>query len=112
VQTHGENRINETVMVAYRAGPGYSWNVQHLLVLKRVMVAASLPGTATLPFVIPSEAEGSAVRSTSNQRQMESPPSPFVIPSEAEGSAVLFFVLSHALCSHTDKAELSSIHQP
>ena len=45
-------------------------------------------GSATLPFVIPSEAEGSAVLSSTNQLLSGSATLPFVIPSEAEGSAV------------------------
>jgi hypothetical protein len=45
--------------------------------------------TFVFPFVIPSEAEGSAVLSATSPLFCGSATLPFVVPSEAEGSAVL-----------------------
>ena len=96
--------------------PGLPWRD-----LQSSQPAPNIDDSATLPFVIPSEAEGSAVLSTSTQhrRQRHSPlchpersrgicsplnqqsnlngsaTLPFVIPSEAEGSAVLSTSTQH-----------------
>jgi hypothetical protein len=53
--------------------------------------SSNLTGSAALPFVIPSEAEGSAVPHPNNQLWLEAPPSPLSSRPErsaVEGSAV------------------------
>jgi hypothetical protein len=64
-----------------------------------------LPFNHPLLFVIPSEAEGSAVRSIGNQSEMEAPPSP-CHPSEAERLSELS---SDRQCS-TSRVKLKLLH--